>query len=462
MNGPFSAGFLSTSQAIELNQLAMQVRQLGLNAANNGLNNNLNTVIGMHPPLKFFRAKLTGYDEDTQYFDWVEQSYETASGGAPYDKPAGLTGTFELQPAKLMPGLPVPSDVSPYNPVQCVMVQKGVTSFGSIEYEIVFIAPSTTLEVVTCVSVTKESGVITDVIVEKQLVSIFGELIYDPVCELNPIDCCEETVEISCCEEPVPKNLKACFVGSGDCSCYSFEIPLSYLGELTPGAFSWGTLNAIGEYGYAEIEAQVTGIEPCTTSTSSWNLLLQCLTVEESQVWVLSGRAGNGCIFDPITADPVLPLEGSCDPFYLGPLSLQLVDSELCCQDEVFVSIIPLSQDCDEPAPPPPGDCCPFTEDVFLTVLGTDDFAGLSSVYSFVYDPTAIDTIFTAAGDYDSRFQWYATMADGVDTPYAFFGCLDGVYYWGFAGNGLTNPRGRGDGMVLRDAGIYDMLIDTV
>jgi hypothetical protein len=221
-NGPFSAGFISGSQANALNEMYQLLQSQKRNASNNGLNNNLNTIALMYPSLNMFRAKLTGYDEATGYFDWIEQTYEVASGGAPYDKPFGRSGTYLLQPAKLMPGLPVPSDVSPYNPVQCVMVEKGVTQYkNSKEYEIIFLAQSSVVRIVTGVCPTIVSGMVTGITVESQLWSLFGEPIYDPSCELNPEDCCDDIdILVPCCGDiPVPSQFTLTMQGEVAFSC---------------------------------------------------------------------------------------------------------------------------------------------------------------------------------------------------------------------------------------------------
>lgn len=88
------------------------------------------------------------------------------------------------------------------------------------------------------------------------------------------------------------------------------------------------------------------------------------------------------------------------------------------------------------------GDTGCTTADGYLSVDGTTDFLHLNDIYPFVYDPTAIDTLFTGDTAYDGRFQWYCEMHDTL-TPgsvHVFFGLLGSTYYFGFASTGMTLP----------------------
>lgn len=484
-SGPFSAGFITSSQADTLNQALVELQSLR-EVINNS---NLNQAYTQPENWEIFRAKLTAYDEASGYFDWIEQAFEGTAGGDPYDKPFGRFGTYQKNPASLMPGFNVPANISEDTPVQCLILQKGFTGIGTLEYEVVSLpAPCTriTRSFVTkvCPTVTKNSGVVTDIsfLIEHTVLSVCAEELYDPTCTTGDADCCPNPIVTVCCGAvPIPSTLTMTIAGTDDYACFNggqvcyqysttaayYDPPVGsriYFAGWVPVASSFGDLiPSPGVYNWFSIPNQTCGDYQGSLNVGPL-LCLEDYFIEPGIVgWggYLSGSSPGGPtslittyayfglqIFptDFTQCPASIGIEQlSCDPFILTETLACTTSIGTSPTGSIAYEILEtVLGDCGTA----PSDCCATTENRPVSVAATGDFADLDDAYFMTYDPAAINTIFNSATDYDGRFQWYATMHDpdgASPTPYIFFGCLAGAYYFGFAGNGITNPLDYAD-----------------
>lgn len=294
------------------------------------------------------------------------------------------------------------------------------------------------LDYVSKICVSKSSGVVTDITVERKTIRLLGVVLDDETyCTTGDEDCCP-TVAVSCCAEELPRCLKVTFAnGTGFWSCLD-------------GSSIYLVFDSVTEQ-WVCASTTVTSCNDGADIRIYASAIVRCVAEDTLDLRLYLNYDDNAS--EP--PDGTHPCYASGQLFFTcDDLPETWTGEVVTCNPEPDGNTIDFTlaaADCDEV----PGDdggggggdpgedgCCTDTADLTMWVNGTGDFeANYGDGLTLEYDPEGIVVGLDAAGGCEAlvdMFQWMGTLASASESPVFFFGCKDGVYYIGWKVGGFS------------------------
>ena len=303
-------------------------------------------------------------------------------------------------------------------------------------------------------------------------------------CTTDDEDCCP-TVLVACCDVPLSRCYKLVFGGgAGYWACLDgftlylvydeatgeWYSPSSDLGDTRSKITQCGVI-AHGDGLYASARVRCVNLGDAGSALELW-LEIGHVHVGDHPPFVEVCYGTRG-IADPPDAESEFTL--NCDltkfiddsaPTWTGQIvncPPFAVDYDIDGLTGGTVDFTLSEADCDDVGDgnltggdPDADGCCNETRTLGYIFDGDGDFTDDSNAVTLTYNPTYITSLVDGgASTYDGRFQWYTTL----DGYFFFFGCKDGVAYFGYRGE---YPRRDCLGFTAHDANYwYSKAADT-